>query len=178
VPPPIESFDDRSTTSQPHIIRLRGPWRFEPKSRWQFESDGTWHPSTQELPSAGQMTLPGNWQEVLGSNYAGTVQFSRFFRCPDSVALASRVHLWIEEVDWEAAVILNDQLLGVVICSRAAEITSRTRCPARFEITKQLRPSNTLTLLLTAPALTQDGSPQYTGDPVGGQIGLVRLEIE
>jgi hypothetical protein len=168
----------------PHLIRLRGPWEYEPLVRFVPVADGRWQAADQNLPSPGTITLPADWGSVLGSDYQGTVRFSRRFNRPTGLGTASQVWLVIEDIDWQASIALNGRRLGDVACSFTNELIngqSLRCCPARFDITTELLPQNVLAITVTSPALNEGIYPRprpgREGQP-GGLIGLVRLEIE
>jgi hypothetical protein len=154
-----------------HVIRLRGPWNYQPVARWVRSTEGEWQLMTDALPGGGSVPLPGDWSSALGENFSGSVLFTRAFRCPESLASAARVWLTIEEVEWQATTKLNGQALGNVVGDLLREDAQDQTCPARFDITKLLQPSNLL-------AITVTSRPQMTDEGQLGYLGLVRLEIE
>jgi hypothetical protein len=168
----------------PHVIRLRGPWEYEPLVRFVPVADGRLQSADDSLPAPGITTLPDNWGTVLGSDFQGTVRFTRRFNCPTGLGAGSRVWLVVDDVDWHATIVLNGQLLGAAVCSFAAHSVSEQSfltCGARFDITTDLLPQNVLAITVASPILNSIGNPQArpgrAGQP-GGLIGLVRLEIE
>jgi len=153
-----------------HFIRLRGPWNYRPVSRWIAGVNGDWRLVADDLPDEGVISLPGNWCDAL-DGFEGSVQFTRAFRCPEAVAAAAEVWLGIGDVNWLAKVELNEQVLGEVVCSQAAVKGTDQRCPTRFSVKKIIQPRNLLTITVTS------AMPTAT-ERRGGQLGLVRLEIE
>ncbi len=154
----------------PHYIRLRGPWNYRPLARWLPTASGDWQLVADNLLDSGIISLPGDWRAALG-DFAGTVLFTRTFRCPESLASATRVWLGVEEVSSQARVELNDQFLGEIVCSQTAEGNHHQQCPARFDITELLQPRNLVAITLTSPTPTPT-------ERRSGHLGLVRLEIE
>jgi beta-galactosidase/beta-glucuronidase len=154
----------------PHFIRLRGPWNWQPVSRWTQNPSGEWQLTANDLPQGGAIVLPGDWNAILGENHLGSVLFTRTFRCPQAIAAAAHVSLEIEDANRQAKVELNDQLLGEIISSQLPAAYTVQRCPARFDITRLLRPSNLLSVTVTS-------SPPDEGKERCGHLGLVRLAI-
>jgi beta-galactosidase/beta-glucuronidase len=151
-----------------HSIRLRGPWRYEPLARSVLQSDGTPTETTNGLPPAGKVAMPGDWGATLGRAFRGRVRYRRAFGRP-TIEAGERVYLVIEAVDAEARVLLNGQPLG------------ETRGgPARFDVTALLRPRNELMVEVSLPVHPPDEERQIRGARAGlpgGLIGEVRLEI-
>jgi hypothetical protein len=164
----------------PHIIRLRGPWEYQPLARLVKSVAGRWGREEANLPAAGTIELPADWGSAVGSDFRGWVCFRRRFHQPTGLDAASRVWLVIDDVDWQARVALNDRHLGDVLCSHAAG-TLAPKCPARFDITGGLLPQNALSIIVASPLVAADGAtfprPGREQSP-GGLIGLVRLEID
>lgn len=116
------------------------------------------------------MSLPGDWNSILGEDYQGSVLFTRNFRCPQAISAALQVFLEIEDANRQATVEINNQRLGEVISSQLSAVDAAQRCPASFDITRLLQPSNVL-------AVTVESSPQNEGVKRSGHLGLVRLAI-
>jgi hypothetical protein len=165
----------------PHIIRLRGPWQYQPLARFVPLPGDALQPTINKLPPGGVIALPADWGGVLGSDFQGTVRFLRRFNRPTGLDAASRVWLVIEEVDFQALVALNGREYGEVIAGSANSVSETRECPTRFEITADLAPHNLLSITVTCPGLGPDGLPVPRPGReglAGGLIGLVRLEIE
>jgi hypothetical protein len=165
----------------PHVIRLRGPWDYEPLARFVTQADGSTSMTNKKLPPSGVIDLPADWASVFGADFQGRVRFTRRFHRPTGLEASSRVRLVIDDIDWQADVALNDSVLGAVIYSQSVESPNPQRCPARFDITTLLSPQNRLSIVVTSPTLDADNillpRPGRVGHP-GGLIGLVRLEID
>ena len=122
------------------------------------------------------MSLPGDWISILGEDYQGSVLFTRSFRCPQAISAAVQVFLEVEDTNRQATVELNNQRLGDVISSQlsavgtALAVGTAQRCPASFDITRLLQPSNLL-------AVTVESNPHDEGVKCSGQLGLIRLAI-
>lgn len=157
--------------TMPHFIRLRGPWNWRPLGRWVQNTLGDWQIAANELATGGVVALPGDWSDVLGQDYRGRVLFTRSFRCPPAIAAAGQILLGIDDVSWQAKVELNNQHLGEIVGSRSLAGGLGQRCPAKFDVTQLLRPSNLLSVTVTSdkPDATEGRS---------GYLGLVRLEIQ
>ncbi len=165
----------------PHVIRLRGPWEYEPLARFATLSDGRVDVKNDGLPPSGIIELPADWGKVLGAEFQGRVRFTRRFRCPTGLSPTLHVWLIIDDVDWQAEVTLNESLLGKVAHSDSPEPSQELQCPARFDITTLLSPQNKLSIVITCPGLDAENVPLQrrarSGQP-GGRVGLVRLEID
>ena len=165
----------------PHVIRLRGPWDYEPLARFMTRADSSVSVTNDDLPPSGVIELPGDWSNALGIEFQGIVRFERRFHRPTGLEAASYVWLVIDDVDWQAEVSLNDRVLGTAICSQSSDPHQAMKCPARFDITALLSPQNWLSIVVTSPTLNDCNTPLprpgRTGQP-GGLIGLVRLEID
>lgn len=157
---------------RPHIIRLRGPWDYEPLSRTRLLPDGTIREEgAGELPPAGRIQMPADWAETLGAEFRGRVRYTRRFGCPSGLATNDLIELVIVQVDALGAVHLNGRpLVGIP----AGQLNTRV------DITRRLQPRNELHVEVelpdvdpAAPTLPRPGR----GDRPGGLIGEVRLEI-
>jgi hypothetical protein len=164
----------------PHVIRLRGPWQCLPLARAAVLPDGTGTFSTNGLPSAAVVPLPGDWIEGLGSDFRGLVRLSRRFSEPTGLSPTSRVFLAIEEIVGLGTVRINGQHLGTIAGESATRLTEclanlpsefagffaaePVTCPARWEILANLEPRSEVTIDVLSLA--------------GGRLGLVSLEIE
>jgi beta-galactosidase/beta-glucuronidase len=157
--------------AEPHVIRLRGPWQYEPLERFQplnlkkrgRESFSEMTPvpfsvATASLPPGGKTDVPSDWASTLGSDFRGRVRYTRPFNCPTNLDPGERVWLVCEGVAGSAELTLN----GQPILTLAAPNLSGS-----CDITDRLAPHNTLVVEVTA----------RPGDNVGGITGEVRLEI-
>ena len=148
--------------SYPHVIRLRGPWTFEPLERWTSRSEGE---PTDELPPGGKSAWP-DWTETLGAGFRGRVRFTRPFNRPTNLGPDERVCLACEGADARGTVWLNGQVVLEL------EGPQARRC----DITGHLQPHNRL----VAEIALGDGQPGRPADRAGlggGLLGEVRLEI-
>ena len=154
---------------EPHIIRLRGRWNFEPLARTVLLADGTTSVEPGSLPPAGRAQLPANWDEVLGRDFRGRVRFSRHFHCPTGLTSRHRVYLVTESFNGFGEVKLNGRLLGLL-----------TLAHHRFDITAQMVQRNELSIEIEMTRVTSDtASSVLTAktETEAGWIGDVRLEI-
>lgn len=156
--------------TEPHVIRLRGPWLLEPLHRDVHSSDGQHQRQTADLPPSCKVQVPGDWREPLGADFLGCARYTRHFNCPTNLGPDQRVWLALDGVDYQAAVALNGHPLGLVEGYEAA---------ARIDITGILESHNVLAVEVSLPpAVFHD--PKLRGGRAGlagGLTGEVRLEI-
>ncbi len=155
-----------------HVIRLRGPWHYQPLARTVLLDNGTTRQQPGQLPPPGKARMPSDWSQSLGADFRGRVRFTRFFHRPTGLDGRQRIELVVHQVDAFGSVSLNGTFLGE-ICMDAG--------PVRFDISHQLESRNELTIEVELPDVT-DGSaalvrsPGREGKP-GGLVGEVGLEI-
>ena len=148
--------------SQPHVIRLCGPWDLQP-----LECFG----APAELPKPARVQAPCDWAELLGHDFLGRVRYTRKFNRPTNLDPHERVWLTFDGVDHRASVTLNGTRLGQLAgCARSA----------RFDVTDLLELHNTLVVDVTLDRDTfHDQSLRGArAGKAGGLVGEVRLEIE
>ncbi len=154
-----------------HVIRLRGPWEYEPLARTFIAADGTRTENCENLPAPGRQHMPADWGQTLGADFRGRVRYTRRFGLPTNLEPHEQVWLVIDGIDYFGKVALNDEVLGELVGYEA---------PREFEITAKLRERNLLTLEVELPAYAEGASvpfrPGRTNLP-GGLIGEVRLEV-
>ncbi len=119
--------------SQPHVIRLRGPWDYEPLARVSVAADGARRETADNLPAAGRVHLPADWGLTLGSEFRGRVRYLRRFGLPTNLEPSDCVSLVIDGVDYFGAAMLNGTRLGELLGYTAA---------ARFDVRALLAPRN------------------------------------
>lgn len=93
--------------SEPHRIRLRGPWDVEPLS-----------PAMPAL----RVSLPTTLRNGGLAGYAGLVRFVRRFGRPTNLSVGDTVWLVFEGVSGAAEVHLNDRDLGRVVGTGRFEV--------------------------------------------------------
>jgi len=157
-----------------HVIRLRGPWEYEPLARVFVAPDGTRRESTEELPPPGRVHLPTDWGATLGQEFRGRVRYIRRFGLPTNLEPHEQVWLVIEGVDYFGMLSLNGQSLGEVVGFQT---------PREFDIQGLLADRNLLTLDIELPRYEGGAAirarierPGRDHLP-GGPIGEIRLEI-
>lgn len=149
----------------PHVIRLRGPWRYDVIVR-----AGTAVEMAREAepPTTGQMTLPDDWGDVLGNGFRGRVRFTRRFGRPSGLEPHERVWLVIGGADASGMATLNDRPLGRVpgYC-----------LSGHFDVTELLEDRNELAVDVELPP--DEHHPLRPGreNLPGGLMGEVRLEV-
>jgi hypothetical protein len=161
-----------SATPSLHVIRLRGPWEYEPLERLLLSAGGTTVPASSPLPAPGRIIMPADWGQTLGNDFRGRVRYVRRFGRPTNLAADQRVWLVCDGADLRGTASLNGRPLGDV---------DGYRVPSRFEVTTRLEERNELAIVVELPPLDysaeQAARPDRAGLP-GGVIGEVRLEIE
>lgn len=130
-----------------HVIRLRGPWEYEPSERT----------GPGELPPSGREQTPCDWLAILGEDFRGGVRFRRYFNRPGQLDADERLWLVIDEADPILSVALNAQPL----VASSPQTTSH-----EYDITPQLATRNELMIDVVR-----------TGETLRGWLGEVRLEI-
>jgi len=110
-------------------VDLNGVWRYQPLAWTTLHADGLISEDTANLPPAGEMSLPMNWQLRSLNSFEGRVRFTRSFVAPP-LNDGERAFLVFRGVDYFAEVTLNGQLLG----KHAGYFQ-----PFEFEITEVLR---------------------------------------
>jgi hypothetical protein len=156
---------------QPHVIRLRGPWDFEPLARVSIAADGGRQENANNLPPAGRVHLPADWGLSLGADFRGRVRYLRRFGLPTNLEPDDCVSLVIEGVDYFGTVLLNGVRLGEL---------SGYAVAAPFDVRELLAPRNLLLLDVELPSYAAGAkAPERPGRESlpGGPIGEVRLEI-
>lgn len=92
-------------------IDLNGIWQFQPLAWTTLRADGAISENGENLPPAGDMLLPMNWQLRGLESFDGRVRFSRTFNAP-ALASGERAFLVFRGVDYFADVTINDRTLG------------------------------------------------------------------
>lgn len=125
--------------------------------------------------------MPGDWSAVLGADFAGVAALERRFSTPRGLEPGQRVWLVFQEVDALGEVTLNGRPLGTIVASRFSDPEETwQRCPARFDVTADLRFRNWLEVVVHCPVVGPDGFPlprAGRNQQAGGLTGLVQLEI-
>ena len=156
--------------SQPHVIRLRGPWQYEPLERWVLDADGG-RGAIEPLPPPGRIVMPCDWSQTLGRDFRGRVRFVRAFGKPTRLDPAEQVWLVVAGVDLTGQAELNGLPLGSLTGWHAT---------ARFDVTSLLAERNELKIEVELPPLSYADEQRLRCDRAGlagGVIGEVRLEI-
>jgi len=92
-------------------IELSGIWRYQPLAWTTLHADGLISEDAANLPPAGEMSLPMNWQLRGLDSFDGRVRFTRSFTAP-TLGSGERAFLVFRGVDYFADVTLNGQRLG------------------------------------------------------------------
>jgi hypothetical protein len=182
----------------PHVIRLRGPWEYEPLARRSPLAPGGRGAGREgeifaDLPPPGRINLPADWSGTLGAGFRGRVRYRRRFNRPTGLEPGERVWLVIDGVDARGQYAMNGQPLSWI---------DGYALPAECDVTELLAASNVLEIdveLGSAEPTVSSRWPQQqtveaTEEPAanlpvptdlrpgrerlaGGPIGEVRLEI-
>jgi hypothetical protein len=156
----------------PHVIRLRGPWEYEPLARVWIDANGERRENRESLPPAGRVQLPADWGLTLGADFRGRVRYTRRFGLPTNLEPHDEVWLVVDGVDSFGALALNDTPLG--------DVAGYLGPPAEFHVTQLLGERNILTLDVELPDFAPGAAPPLRPGREhlpGGPIGEVRLEI-
>lgn len=98
--------------SEPHRIRLRGPWEVRPHAAYVL---------------SGRMTIPGTLREGGWPGFVGPVSFYRRFGKPSNLGTGDSVRLAFERVTGPAEVWINGEFVGRVDEAGAFDVTDRLR---------------------------------------------------
>ncbi|QDU93171.1 glycosyl hydrolase 2 galactose-binding domain-containing protein [Lignipirellula cremea] len=154
----------------PHVIRLRGPWRYEALAHTQQLADGSIE-SQPIAPIVGRCQPPCDWEQDLGRAFRGRVRYERSFNKPTGLSAGDRVDLVIQKVDAFATVWLNGQRLGEFGGDEAF----------RRNVVDLLALQNLLAIEIDLPAQAREVPPLPRGDrpadAAGGLTGEVQLEL-
>jgi beta-galactosidase/beta-glucuronidase len=155
--------------SEPHIIRLRGPWQLRPLVRFVTGGEGEHREEPLDAPPC-RVSVPGDWTDALGCDFLGRARYTRPFNRPTNLEPHERVWLVLEGVDLQGSVLLNGLLLGSAAGCQTA---------VRFDITMALTLHNLLEVdvTMTAAALPDPSVRPARAGLAGGLTGEVRLEI-
>src|SRR3954452_22677064 len=93
-------------------LTLNGTWDYEPVARVTLKPNKIFDEDTTDLPPAGQMAIPVNWERGGLHNFNGRVRFRRTFTFEGLQPGEASVRLCFRGVDYYATVWLNDQELG------------------------------------------------------------------
>ncbi|HEY1598465.1 MAG TPA: hypothetical protein VGG64_02620 [Pirellulales bacterium] len=159
--------------SYPHVIRLRGPWDFEPLVRFAA-TDTLIEPADPSspaprlrtatptrtgestkaqppgLPAAGRAQLPADWGAELGQGFYGRVRYTRRFNRPTNLDPSERVWMVIDGVDARGDYAINGHKLGTI---------DGYALPSASDITSLLAPSNVLEIEIELQADVRLGPP-------------------
>ena len=94
------------------VIQLNGPWHYRPIARTTLDRDGSITEDKSDLPPAGQMPVPSNWNLSGLPNFNGKVLFERDFDFPRQMAPDDRAFIVFYGVDYFSTVALNDAVIG------------------------------------------------------------------
>lgn len=90
---------------------LNGNWHYTPLAWTTLHADGSISDDTSNLPPAGEMKLPMNWQLRGLDSFDGRVRFTRTFEKPFT-SDGERTFLVFRGIDYFADVTLNGHFLG------------------------------------------------------------------
>ena len=157
-----------------HTIRLRGPWQYTPLAHTYWTEAAVSIECDTDVPAPGRLTLPSDWEPVLGKDFRGKVLFQRQFNLPTGLHESSIVQLSVESVDAMATLYLNHHTLGNIALEQSS---------ATFEIQQHLEPTNLLEIAVDLPttdahsaALPRAGRTDQQAGGITGEVQLVILE--
>ena len=156
-------------SSRPHIIRLRGPWLYEPLLRLPL--DGSKIADNGALPASGKTHAPFDWAQVVGLDFRGRVRYTRHFGRPTGLVTTDLVQLVVARIDTLGAIFLNGEMLHQI---------PPGQIDTRVDITQQLQRRNVLNIEVEATEMEFDCLEPPLRDPqrqTCGLTGEVRLEI-
>jgi len=158
-------IDATSRSSLPHLIRLRGPWDYEPLARTVLHPNGSIEAEEGLVPPPGRCSVP-RLVAMLGADFRGRVRYRRRFGRPTGLRTRDRVELVMERVDALGRVTLNQTRLGEI----AAGQTN-----ARFDVTVCLLPVTSSASTSTCPGSRPAAAPCSPGREclAGGLVGEV-----
>ena len=154
----------------PHLIRLRGPWDYEPLER-SVAAGAPASDAPDEMPPPGRAQMPADWGAAPGADFRGCVRHRRRFNRPTGLEPHERVWLVLEGADGWAEVSLAGHRLGHV---------GGYALGAQFDVTALIEDRNELVVDVTRPHGDAAGEqPLRSGREhlPGGLVGQVRLEI-
>jgi beta-mannosidase len=93
-------------------ISLNGVWQYEPLAWVTLGEGGALDERTADLPSPGEMAIPGHWQGTPLQSFDGRVRFTHAFDFDGLQADEATVWLVFKAVDYSARVTLNGHHLG------------------------------------------------------------------
>ncbi|MCA9119869.1 MAG: hypothetical protein H6822_01100 [Planctomycetaceae bacterium] len=150
-----------SADKSPHVIRLHGPWRYQPLALTELQANGDSIEIGGELPPAGTVKIPGDWTDSLGAEFRGRVLYSRPFGQPTNIDDHQRIDLVLAKLRGNAQIALNGESLGQIESGDESQ---------RFDVTGRLLARNELRVEIDLPR----GGPEQGA---GGIVGSVQLEI-
>ena len=166
--PPSHSQFPTPIVMSPHVIRLRGPWRYEPLARYVRDASGKLSIDTAPPPAAGRLEMPADWSASLGGDFRGRVRYVRWFGCPTNLAPGDIVALSFAAAVGQLSLAINGHSLGQY---------GGASLPMSFDITGRLRERNELVVEVEHPLLADETSASDDDRP-GGLVGEVRLQID
>ena len=145
----------------PHIIRLHGPWQYEPLAFTRLGPDGESVDLPGDLPPAGTVKIPTDWSGTLGADFCGRVLYKRRFGRPSNLSARERIYLVLHKINGSATIRLNGSEVDNLKSGEAA---------CRIEVTNLLLSHNELQIEVNLPRGSHDES-------AGGIVGDVQLAI-
>jgi beta-mannosidase len=93
-------------------MSLNGTWTYEPQAWVTIKSEREWAESTEHLPPAGEMVIPGHWQGTPLQSFDGRVRFRRAFEFPGFSESERTALLVFKGVDYVTRATLNGHAVG------------------------------------------------------------------
>ncbi|HEX3148145.1 MAG TPA: hypothetical protein VHR66_08670 [Gemmataceae bacterium] len=108
--------------SEPHRIRLHGPWEIRPHEPGM---------------AAGRMTIPAKLRDGGWPGYKGPISLIRRFGRPSNLGTNDIVRLAFASVAGAAEILLNGEKLGTMIAAGQFDVTVRLKERNEIEVVIQ-----------------------------------------
>lgn len=94
------------------VISLDGTWQYTPLARTLLKADASIVDDKSNLPAAGKMPVPSNWNLQGLENFNGRVKYETDFDWKNPLAAGDRLFLIFQGVDYFTEVELNGSAVG------------------------------------------------------------------
>jgi len=164
----------------PHIIRLRGPWKCHRLSRSDSLGKVGIQSNEFSLSDPTIVRVPFDWADVISSQFQGKVSFRRIFHFPAEINSKMRIQLFLARLAGCVEASLNQESLDNNLSRTVIGESHDGIFEMRFEVGSILCTENELDVIFDVANWKQ--SPDSGTSNVGIQsprqlLGEVRLEI-